>query len=129
TSTRVSIYPPPSAVFQHDLVNHHTGLAATVDGLFQDLEEFLQQEHLQVVQATGIDVAVQLQHQAVGFVLQRTQLLVERGHAVQVHVAQVVDHFHHHPGRLLQHRRARREVDLVQVLHGQRVAIGELLDL
>src|SRR5690606_16307838 len=48
TMTRVSI-GAASGVLQHDLVGHHAGLAATVDGLLEDLEELLEQEHLQRV--------------------------------------------------------------------------------
>src|SRR3546814_8287464 len=47
---------PASAVLEHDLVGHHARLAAAVDGLFQDLEEFLEQEHLQVVELARVDV-------------------------------------------------------------------------
>ena len=36
TRTRVNMRRRPSAVLQHDLVRHHAGLAAAVDGLFQD---------------------------------------------------------------------------------------------
>src|SRR5699024_3109102 len=58
-----------SGVLQHDVVRHHAGLAATVDRFLEDLEELLEQEHLQRLQVAGVDLAVQLQHQPVGFVL------------------------------------------------------------
>src|SRR5690606_16106013 len=128
TSTRVSM-APASAVLQHDFECHHAGLAAAVDGLFEDLEELLEQEHLLGVEPAGIEVAIELQHQPVGFVLERAQFVVERLHRLELQVAQLLDHLHHHAGSLLQHRRARREVDVAQVLGGQRIAVGELLDL
>src|SRR5690606_38204498 len=71
--TRVSIVAARSGVLEHDFVGDHARLAAAVDRLFQDLEEFLEQEHLQRIEPARIDVAVQLQHQPVGLVLQRTQ--------------------------------------------------------
>src|SRR5690606_16580577 len=107
TSTRVSM-ARASAVLQHDFVGHHAGLAAAVDGLFEDLEEFLQQEHLARVELAGIDVAVELEHQPVGLVLDRAQLVVERLHRLELEVAQLLDHLHHHARGLLEHRRAGR---------------------
>src|SRR5690606_13713809 len=128
TMTRVSIVAA-SGVLEHDLVGHHAGLAAAVDGLLEDLEELLEQEHLQRVELAGVDVAVELEHQPVGFVLQRAQLVTEHLHRRQLHLRQQPDHLHHHLGGLLEHRGARGEVDVLQVLQRQRVAVGELLDL
>src|SRR5688572_11609400 len=71
TSRRVSM-AGASAVLEDDLVGDHAGLAATVDRLLQDLEELLEQEHLQVVELARVDVAVQLEHQAVGLHLDGT---------------------------------------------------------
>ncbi len=119
----------PSRILQHDLVGHHTGLAAAVDGFFQNLEELLEQEHLQAVQLARIDLAVQLQHQAIGFVLDRTQLLVECRHPVQIHMLQLIHHFHDHFRRLLQHRGAWRKVDVRKMRGGQCVAVGKFFNL
>src|SRR5690606_26042781 len=126
--TRVNIRGA-SGVLQDDVIRHHTGLAATIDGFFENLEEFLEQEHLQRCQIARVDLPVQLQHQPVGFVLDGTKLVVELLHGLQLDLAQLLDHLHHHPGGLFQHRRARREVDVLQVLQGERVAVGELFHL
>src|SRR5690606_5884551 len=58
--TRVSI-PPASGVLQDDFIRHHAGFPATVDGLLEDLEELLEQEHLQGVELARVDVPVQLE--------------------------------------------------------------------
>src|SRR5690606_34244136 len=127
--TRVSIVVARSGALEHDFVGDHAGLAAAVDRRFQDFEELLEQEHLQRVEPARIDVAVQLEHQPVGLVLQRAQAVVEYLHRLELHGPQGLDHLHHHFGRLFEHRRTRREVDVLQVLGGQRIAVGELLDL
>src|SRR5690625_4297312 len=128
TSTRVSI-GAPSGVLQHDFIGDHAGLAAAVDRLFQDFEEFLEQEHLQRLVLARVDVAVDLEHQPVGLVLDRAQFVVEGLHRLKLHLRQQPHHLHHHPGGLLEHGRARGKVDVLQVLHRQRIAVGELLDL
>src|SRR5690606_25478132 len=102
TMTSVSIAAAPLRVLQHDLVGHPPRLSAAVDGLLQDLEELLEQEHLQVVELARVDVAVQLEHQPVGLVLDRAQLVAEFLHLVQTHLGQRADHLHHDLGRLLQ---------------------------
>src|SRR5690606_12398563 len=86
TSTSVSM-APASAVLEHDVVGHHAGLAAAVDGLLEDLEEFLEQEHLLGIELARVDVAVELEHQPVGLVLDRAQLVVERLHRLELEVA------------------------------------------
>src|SRR5690606_11723166 len=127
TSTRVSI-GPASAVLQRDFVGNHAGLAAAVDRLLEDLEELLEQEHFGRVQFPRVDVAVQFEYQAIGFVLDHPQLVAEPLHRVQAQLGQLPHHFHHHGGGLFQHRRARGEVDPVQPVVRQRVAVGEALD-
>src|SRR5690606_36548841 len=115
------------AVLQRDFVGDHAGLAAAVDRLLEDLEELLEQEHLLGVEVARIDVAVQLQDQTVGFVLDDPHLVVERLHRVHAQARQLADHLHHHAGGLFQHGRARREVHALQVVLGQHVAVGGAL--
>src|SRR5688572_18131775 len=118
-----------SAVLQRDRIGDHAGFAATVDGFFQDLEEFLQQEHLARIQAAGIDLAVQFEDEAVGLGLEHAQAVVERLHRFQAQVLEFADHFHHHAGRLFEHRGARGEVDVLQPVARERVTVGEAFDL
>src|SRR5687768_3190618 len=128
TSRRVNI-DATSAVLQGDLVGDDAGLAATVDRLLQDLEELLEQEHLAGIEAAGIDVAVQFQDQPVGLGLEHAQAVVERLHRFQPQVRQFLDHLDDHAGSLFQHRRARGEIDPFEAVSGQRIAVGEALDL
>ena len=72
---------------------------------------------------------MQFQDQAVGLGLEHAQALVELAHFLEPHFAQFVHHFHHHAGGLLQHRRARGEIDAFEAMPGQREAVGEALDL
>src|SRR5690606_2859523 len=131
TRTRASIESMRQdlAVLQPDFVGDHAGLAAAVDRLLEDLEEFLEQEHLRSLQAPGIDVPVQLQDQAVGLVLQHPQLVAELLHRLQAKMGQLLHHLHHHRSGLFQHRRARGEIDALQALAGQGIAVGDALDL
>src|SRR5690606_17974886 len=124
TRTRASIESMRQglAVLQRDFIGDHAGLAAAVDRLFEDLEELLEQEHLRGFHAPGIDVPVQLQDQAVGLVLEHAQLVAELLHRLQAQVRQLLHHSHRRRGGLLQHRRARGEVDPLQALASQGIA-------
>src|SRR5690349_3094263 len=89
--TRVSSIDNPcsaaarSGVLEDDLVDDIAGIAATVDRLFQQFEQVFQQQDADRLVAAAIEIAVQLEQQAIGFVLDRLQAIVERAHRLEVH--------------------------------------------
>src|SRR5207344_1921743 len=56
----------PSGVLQYDLVDHVAGIAATVDGFLEDLEQILQDQVAHGIGFPGVAVAIHLQDQPVG---------------------------------------------------------------
>src|SRR5690606_39872977 len=116
---------------QHDVVDDHPGLAAAVDRLLQDLEEVLDQQHLHAVVLARVEVAVELQDQPVGLVLQRAQLVVHALHRLELHVLELAHHLVHHAGGLLQHagggRRRRRSEEHTSELQSRENLVCRLL--
>src|SRR5574337_87183 len=118
-----------SRVLQHDRINHVAHVAATVDGLFQQLEQVLRKHRPDRGVAAEILGAVRVQQQPVGFRFDRLQAILQLAHAADVHaVAQLAHHLDHRFGRTHQQARARSEIDAFHALGHDHVALGELLD-
>src|SRR6478735_6799148 len=126
--TRVSSTARASGILQHDRVDDVAGVAAAVDGFFQDLEQILAQQEAHRIVLVAVHVAEQLEDQPVGLVLQRLQLVVELLHRLELHRAQLADHLLEHLAGLFQHACARDEIDVAEAVADQRIALGEFLD-
>src|SRR4249919_1719454 len=118
-----------SGVLQYDLVHHVAGIAAAVDGFFQQFEQVLEDQVAHRIGFARIGFAIELEDQAVGFGFDRLHLVVEGLAGVDVHaLAQQADHLFDHFAGALEHHGARGEIDFAEALGSEHVALGEFLD-
>src|SRR5690242_14654703 len=109
-------------VLQHDLEDHVAGVAAAVDRFLQELEKILAQQKLRRIALVREEILVQIEDQPVGLALDRLHALVEIAHHVELEAAaKLPRHLHDDVGRLLEHDRARGEVDVGEAVGEQHI--------